>query len=339
MMWSNPRMLWILVAVVLAAVFLMRAAARRRHVASRFAQKHLLARLYRDHEPGRRVLLATVRVAAMSLVVIAVAGPRWGFRWEEVHRQGIDLLIAIDTSRSMLASDVKPNRLARAKLAILDLVKRLDGDRVGLVPFAGAAFLECPLTLDYAAFERALHSLDVGIIPRGGTSLARAIDVSLEAFDARQSKHQALLIITDGESHEGDVEEAAARANERGIKIYTVGIGTAEGELIPVQTNGTPSFMKDRSGNVVKTRLDEDTLKTIALATGGAYVRGLGPDLGLDQVFDEHIAQMEERQLSSSLEKRYEERFQIPLAAAAALLILELLIGEGRRAPVTQVEP
>jgi len=274
----------------------------------------------------------------MSLMVVAVAGPRWGFRWEEVHRQGIDLLIAIDTSRSMLASDVKPNRLARAKLAILDLVKRLDGDRVGLVPFAGAAFLECPLTLDYAAFERALHSLDVGIIPRGGTSLARAIDVSLEAFDARQSKHQALLIITDGESHEGDVEEAAARANERGIKIYTVGIGTAEGELIPLQANGTRGFLKDRSGNVVKTRLDEDTLKTIALATGGAYVRGLGPDLGLDQVFDEHISQMEERQLSTSLEKRYEQRFQIPLAAAVALLILELLIGEGRRRPPTPVE-
>lgn len=338
MLWSHPRMLWLLAAVALLSVLMVVSARKRQQTARGFAEEQLLVRLYRDREPRRRLLLAVLRLLVSVLVVVALAGPRWGFRWEEVHRQGIDLLIAIDTSRSMLATDVKPNRLARAKLAILDLVKRLDGDRVGLVPFAGAAFLECPLTLDYAAFERALHSLDVGIIPRGGTSLARAIEVSLDAFDARQSKHQALLIITDGESHEGDVEEAASRAGERGIKIYTVGIGTAEGELIPLQTNGTPSFLKDRDGNVVKTRLDEATLESIALATGGAYVRGLGADLGLDQVFDEHIAKMEKRDLSSSLEKRYEERFQIPLALAALALVVETLVGEGRRRYVAPVE-
>ena len=260
----------------------------------------------------------------------ALAGPKWGFHWQEVHREGIDLIVALDTSRSMLATDVKPNRLERAKLAIMDLVPLLQGDRIGLVAFAGTAFLECPLTLDYAAFEQSLRAVEVGIIPRGGTALARALDTSMDAFEARQGKYEAIILITDGENNEGDVKEAAKRAAELGIKMFTVGIGTAEGELLSLGKDG---FVKDRNGQVVKSRLDEDTLKNIALTTGGAYVQGLGPSLGLDQVFRDHIAKMERREVASTLERRYEERFQIPLALALLLLIAETLIAERRPAP------
>src|SRR5262249_20998477 len=160
------------------------------------------------------------------------------------------------------------------------------------------------------------------IIPRGGTAIARAIDTSLGAFEARQGKFEAIILITDGEDHEGDVKDMTQRAADLGVKIFTVGIGTAEGDLLPLEKGG---FVKDRSGQVVKSRLNEDTLKDIALATGGAYVQGLGPTLGLDQVFRDHIATMERRELASSLERRYEERFQIPLALALLLLVIEAL--------------
>ncbi|MGH7787500.1 MAG: vWA domain-containing protein [Candidatus Binatia bacterium] len=328
MIWRDPLYFTLLAAVLVLGGALVVLLRRRAALLRQFAEAALVARLTPDVD-GRYLTRRTiVRLAALSLIVVALAGPKWGFHWQEVRREGIDLIVALDTSRSMLATDVKPNRLERAKFAIMDLLPLLQGDRVGLVPFAGTAFLECPLTLDAAAFERSLRAVDVGIIPRGGTSLARAIDTSLEAFEARQGKYEALILITDGEDHEGDVKEAAARAAERGVKIFTVGIGTSEGELLPVGQ----SFVKDRSGQVVKSRLAEDPLKEIAEASGGAYVRGLGPSLGLDEVFRDHIATMERREVASALERRYEERFQIPLGLAFLLLLLEQLMPRRRAA-------
>jgi Ca-activated chloride channel family protein len=226
---------------------------------------------------------------------------------------------------------VAPNRLERAKLAVVDLLRRLDGDRVGLVAFAGSAFLECPLTLDYAAFERTLQALHAGIIPRGGTSLSQAIDAALRSFDARQGKYQVLVLITDGEDHEGKVDEAAERAAQAGVKIFTVGIGTPDGELLPAAEGS--GFLKDARGNVVKSRLDEATLARVAEKSSGAYVRGLGASLGLDEVFERHIAPMERRDVGSRLERRGEDRFQFPLAAALVLLVLEAAFPDRRRAP------
>ena len=331
MLWRTPTYLWLLAAVaVLGAVVWVRLR-QRAALLQTFAEAALVARLAPDVDRRRRWLRLTLRVAVLALLVIALAGPKWGFQWEEVRRQGIDLIVAIDTSRSMLASDVKPNRLERAKLAVLDLVQRLQGDRVGLVAFAGTAFLECPLTLDYAAFEGSLDAVHVGLIPRGGTALARAIDTSLDGFEARQGRHEVLILITDGEDNEGDYEAAAKRAADAGVKIYTVGIGTTEGELIPTGEKNAQGFVKDRSGQVVKSRLNEDALQKIALATGGAYVRGVGASLGLDEVFREHIAKIEKREVASTLERRYEDRFQIVLAAALLLLIAEALVGERRR--------
>jgi Ca-activated chloride channel family protein len=334
-LWSQPALLWLLALVLALGAVLLVAGRRRATDLAAFAEAGLVERLAPDVDRRRRGLRDALRLLALAALVIGLAGPQWGFHWEEVHREGIDLIVAVDTSRSMLAADVKPTRLERAKLAVQDLVDFLDGDRVGLVAFAGTAFLECPLTLDYAAFERSLRALQVGIIPRGGTALSRAVDASLDAFEAREGKHQAIILITDGEDHEGDVAEAAERAAERGVKIYTVGIGTAEGELIPVTEEGQRGYVKDRDGQVIKSRLDEETLQRIAATTGGAYVRGLGPALGLDEVFRDHIAKMERREVATSLERRYEKRFQIPLAIALVLLLVESLVGDRRRAAVT----
>jgi Ca-activated chloride channel family protein len=334
MEWRVPQALWLLGLVPLSGAFFAWAMRRRRLALERFAEARLLATLTPDLDQRRQYWRAALLLTALALLIVALAGPKWGFHWEEVRREGIDLVVALDTSRSMLAEDIKPNRLERAKLAVEDLLRQLQGDRVGLVAFAGSAFVQCPLTLDYGAFGESLRAIDVGIIPRGGTALAEAIDAGVAAFEGHESKYEALVLITDGESHEGDAKQAAQKAADQGIKIYTVGIGTSDGEIIPTNSNGQRGFLKDRHGNVVKSRLDDATLKQIATTTGGAYVHAQGADLGLDELYKEYISKMDRRELKSGMERRYEERFQLLLLAAIALLAVEPFLGERRRAAI-----
>lgn len=331
MLWRAPIWLWLLLLVPGLAAFLWWALRRRRMALRRFAEARLLPTLVPELDERRQRWRAVLVLVVVILLTVTLAGPRWGFQWQQVRREGVDIIVALDTSRSMLATDVKPNRLARAKLAIADLVRELQGDRIGLVVFAGTAFLQCPLTVDYGAFAESLRAVHVGIIPKGGTALAAAIDVALDAFEARQSKHEALVLITDGEDHEGDVAEAAKRAADRGVKIYTVGIGTTGGELIPAGEHDRDGFLKDRQGNVVKSRLDESTLQQIATDTGGAYVHGAGPDLGLALLYRDYIARMDKRELHTAMQRRYEDRFQWPLVVAFLILVLEPLVGDRRR--------
>lgn len=327
--WREGIDLFALLLVPALAGFLWWSRRRRQQALEQFVAAGLLAVVAPDVDTRRRTIRDALRTAGVLFLLIALAGPMWGFHWEEIKREGIDLIVALDTSRSMLSVDVKPNRLARAKLAVQDLLGRLKGDRIGLVAFAGTAFPQCPLTLDRTAFAQSLDAVEVGIIPRGGTSLSAAIDTSLDTFEGRQGKNQALVLITDGESNEGDVKASTQKAVERGVKIYTVGIGTAEGELIPNEDGG---YVKDRSGQVVKSRLDEETLKQIAVDTGGVYLHAAGPSMGLTELYDDYIAKMESRELASTLEKRYEQRFQIPLALAIACLLAEWLVGERKAA-------
>jgi Ca-activated chloride channel homolog len=332
-LWRNAIDLLALGLVPALALFLVWAGRRRARALAAFVAAALLSAVAPDVDPRRRTLRAALVVVAAALLVVAIAGPMWGFRWQEVKREGIDLIIALDTSRSMLATDVKPTRLGRAKLALQELLGELHGDRVGLVAFAGTAFVQCPLTLDYGAFVQSLDAVDVGLIPKGGTALAAAIDTALGAFEGRQGGQQALLLITDGEDHDGKVSEAAKRAAERGIKIYTVGFGTMDGELIPLESGG---FVKDRGGQVVKSRLDEKTLQEIATDTGGVYLHAAGASLGLGDLYRDQISGLEKRELASTLERRYEHRYQLPLGAAFLLLLVESLLGE-QRAPATGV--
>lgn len=327
MQWRASAALFALVLLPLLAAFFVWAFKRRERDLARFIETALQP-VVADFDPRRRRLRAFLLSAAVACLVLAIAGPMWGFHWQEVRSEGIDLVVAIDTSKSMLASDVTPNRLARAKLAVHDLTNELRGDRVALVAFAGTAFLQSPLTLDRAAFRESLDAIDIGIIPRGGTNLAAALETSLAAFEGRQGEHQAIVLITDGEALEGTAADAVKLAAERGVRIFTVGIGTAEGELIPMESGG---YLKDRQGQVVKSRLDEQGLQKIAIDTGGVYLHAGGTDFGLAELYREHIATMEKRELESRMEKRYEHRFQIPLLAALILLVAEALLAEQRR--------
>jgi len=323
-LWRDPWSFAGLVLVLALVAFLAWARRERARALATFVAATLHPMVTLDVDPRRRTLRAGLLVAVAALLVVALAGPMWGFRWEQVRREGIDLVIALDTSRSMLATDVKPDRLQRAKLAVRDLVQEARGDRLALVPFAGTAFLECPLTLDTGAFLQSLDAVEVGLIPRGGTALAAAIDESLAAFEGREASHQAVVLITDGEGHEGDLDAAIARAKERGVRIFTVGIGTTEGELIPGEGG---AFFKDRKGQVVKSRLDETTLERIAVDTGGVYLHAAGAGLGLPDLYRDHIAKLDKRELESTLERRFELRYQVPLGLAFLLLLLEPLIG------------
>ena len=325
--WRAQLALGALALVPAAGLFFAWAFRERDRALAAFIEVALLPTVVPDldrRRRRRRALLCTATVAALAL---ALAGPMWGFHWEEVRREGVDVVVALDTSKSMLATDVAPNRLARAKLAVEDLLAQLHGDRIGLVAFAGTAFVQCPLTLDRNAFRESLEAVEVGLIPRGGTNLTVAVDTGLDAFEGHQGSHQALVLITDGEDHEGRLAEATKRAADRGVKIFTVGIGTADGELIPTAESG---FLKDRKGQVVKSRLGEDTLKKLAIDTGGVYLHATGADLGLADLYRDHIATMEKRELASTLERRYEHRYQIPLGLALILLIVEALTGERR---------
>lgn len=332
MVWRTPQFLWFLMSVPVVVALFVWALRLRRRALEQFAESHLLPILIPDVDHRRQYWRAGLLAAALAFLIIAVAGPRWGFQWEEVRREGVDIVIALDTSRSMLATDVKPSRLERAKLALQELVQQLQGDRIGLVAFAGSAFIQCPLTLDYGAFLESLQATSVGIIPKGGTALDEAIRTGLAAFENHPSKHHALIIITDGEDHDGQVQVASQLAAEKGIKVYTIGVGTPEGELISLTIDGRPAFLKDRQGQVVKSRLDTETLQDIAITTGGAYVYDSSPSLGLDEVYTRYISQLEKRELTSTLERRYEDRFQLPLALGLILLVLEPFIRDQRRA-------
>jgi Ca-activated chloride channel family protein len=327
MVWRDGMALAALGLVPLVALFLAWALRERERALATFVEAALLPTVVPDLDRRRRRLRAGLATAAVAALALALGGPMWGFHWEEVRREGVDLVVALDTSKSMLATDVAPNRLARAKLAVQDLLAELGGDRIGLVAFAGSAFVQCPLTLDRDAFRESLDAVDVGLIPRGGTSLTAALDTGLEAFEGHQSNHQALVLITDGEDHEGTLEDAIKRAAERGVKVFTVGIGTPDGELIPAEGGG---FLKDRKGQVVKSRLGEDTLKKIAVDTGGVYLHAAGADLGLAGLYRDHVATMEKRELASTLERRYEHRYQIPLALALGLVVVEAMLGDRR---------
>jgi len=326
---DNLHLLWIVAAL---AFFYWWSFRQRLHALDRFAEKKLISGLSPSSDLKRQKIKCTMVFLAVLLMVFSFLRPQWGFHWQEVQRKGLDIMIAVDTSNSMLAEDVSPNRLERAKLAIKDFVGYLQGDRIGLIAFAGEAFLQCPLTVDYGGFLLAVDSLKPGIIPRGGTSISKAIKEAINSYQSGMKKHKALILITDGEDHEGDAEKAAREAEKEGIKIYCIGIGTPDGELISVtDEKGNKTFLKDNQGNVIKTRLDESTLQKIALATGGIYVRSGATAFGLDMIYKEKISKMEKREFESKLARQFVDRFQIFLLPAFILLLAEILISERRK--------
>src|SRR5450755_5030199 len=273
MTFGNPAWLWGLLALPVLAFFFARAEQRGAERLQQFVAPRLLPQLSGTVNRARRILRFALLLLVLALVIVSLARPRWGYAFDEVKRKGLDLILAVDVSRSMLSNDVQPNRLERVKLAAQDLVNELQGDRVGLIAFAGRAFIQAPLTIDYDAVIESINDLDTKTIPEGGTNISQAIARAVEIFGKSATGNRALIIFTDGEELSGDAVKSAKEAAETGVRIFTVGVGTSQGSLIPIAgEDGGTSFVKDGKGQVVKSKLDEKRLREIAQETGGIYL-------------------------------------------------------------------
>jgi Ca-activated chloride channel family protein len=322
-------LLWIIPAMV---IFFLYAFRTRDRLLALFCGKELVGELVPDIKKGRRRVKAFLSLLAMAFGIVALTQPQWGYHWEEIKRLGVDIIVAIDVSESMLAEDVKPSRLERAKREVFDLIEMLEGDRIGLIVFAGTSFVQCPLTLDYGACKMFLDYIDTDLIPVPGTALADAIRTATASFSKRERKSKALILITDGEDHEGEPIEAAKEAKQEGIKIFPIGVGRKEGVPIPLR-GGSGGFKKDRQGDMVITHLDETTLQKIALETGGSYVSSVTGDMDLDKIYKEGIKQrIEQKQLKSTRKRRWEQRFQWFILCALLFIGLEFFVSERKTA-------
>ena len=328
--------LWLLWLLPLVAAFFVFSHRRGVHLLRRFASQEMLGRLTSGRSSSRRTFKAVLLLVALGALVISLAEIKWGFRWEDVRRRGVDVVVALDVSDSMLVEDAQQSgglsRLERAKREIADLLRLMQGDRIALVAFAGTAFVECPLTLDYGAAELFLAAMDTDLIPVKGTSLGEAMAVSLDALATSAESSKAVILITDGEDHSGRALELADRAKAEGVRVFTIGIGRGEGSPIPAQRGG---FRRDEGGEIVLSRLDESTLQKIALATGGRYVRSVTGDVDLEKIYTQGIkATLEDRELESRRRQRWQERFQWTVGLALLCLMLEPLVSERRRRQV-----
>jgi Ca-activated chloride channel family protein len=333
MRFEHPNILWLLLVIppALLAFFWWAMRLRQKSLAQ-FIQARLLSALTVGISPARRKIRLGCLVLAVIFLVVALARPQRGFDLEKVEQRGLDVVVAIDTSKSMLAGDTAPNRLERARLAALDLMQQARADRLGLVAFAGDAFLECPLTIDDTAFRQSVEALDVNTIPQGGTAIASAINAARTAF--KEGDHyKVLVLLTDGEDNDTGALEAAQNAAKEGLKIFTIGIGTAEGTLLRItDANGNSDYIRDPAGNVVKSHLNETLLREIAGATGGFYLP-LRPNT-IDALYEKGIAPLPESETQERLVRRYHEQFHWPLALAALLLLAEMFLPERKKSTV-----
>jgi Ca-activated chloride channel family protein len=334
MTFANPHMLWLLLAIPPALLaFFWWARRTRQRLLTQFIQARLLPALTVGISASRQKIRVGCLVLAVVCLILALARPQWGFDWQEMKQHGLDIVVAIDTSKSMLAEDIAPNRLARAKLAALELMQRARTDRLGLVAFAGSAFLQCPLTIDDAAFRQSVEALNVNIIPQGGTAIAEAIGTALTAFNEGDN-HKVLVLFTDGEDHDSSPLEAAEKAAKAGMRIFTIGIGTAEGELLRIKdAHGGGDYIRDEQGNVVKSHLNERLLQQIAGATEGGFHLPLRGAKAIDTLYDQGLAKLPKSEYQEKFVRQYHDRYHWPLAVAIVLLLVEMLFPERKREP------
>jgi len=340
MTFGAPEWLWGLLLIPLLIAIFLQAERRGLKRLQQFVSARLLPQLAGTVNRRRRIIRFGLLLLGLALAIVSLAQPRWGYTFEDVKRKGLDLLIAVDTSRSMLSNDVQPNRLERVKLAIQDLVDELQGDRVGLIAFAGRSFLQAPLTIDYDAVIEAVNDLDTKTIPEGGTNISSAITLAMQSFGKSAMGNRALIIFTDGEELSGDAVKTAKTAADAGVRIFTVGVGTPQGSLIPITgDNGETSFVKDINGQVVKSKLDDKRLREVAEATGGFYVHLENGPRTMQQVQSEGLAKLQAAEMDVRLSRRPIERYEWPLGAALIALGLSILIPERKRVRVQASAP
>ena len=318
---AQPHMLYLLILVVVvagvgAATFYLR---RRR--LERFGQVETLRELMPEASPRRERYKAIMILLAMAFVVIALARPQMGSKLRKVSRQGVEMMLAVDVSNSMLAQDIEPSRLERTKYAINRLLENLGQDRVGLVAFAGEAFVQLPVTADYVTARNFVNQLSPDMIDKQGTAIGAALELAASSFSSGSEGARVIILITDGENRGDDALATAQAIAKKGIKIYAIGIGTPEGA--PISIDG--DFIRDKDGKLVVSKLDEQLLQKIALGSGGAYIRATGTSLGLSEIVTK-IRQMDKKRFATAEFEEYNEKFQYPLAAALLLLVAEIFI-------------
>ncbi|HVU08275.1 MAG TPA: VWA domain-containing protein [Verrucomicrobiae bacterium] len=334
MRFEHPHLLWLLLVIppALALFFWWREQSRQK-LLTQFIEARLLSSLTVGISSARRKARFAFLILAAAFLIVALARPQIGFDLQEVEQSGLDIVVAIDTSKSMLATDIAPNRLERAKLAALELMQDAKVDRLGLVAFAGDAFLECPLTIDNTAFQQSVQALNVNSIPQGGTALAAAINTALTAFK-ENGHYKTLVLFTDGEDNDEGALAAAQNAAKAGLKIFTVGIGTAAGDLIRItDANGNSDYVRDPDGNVVKSHLNEALLQQIASVTGGFYLPLRGADT-IDTLYSQGLEPLPKSVGKEKLIRRYHEQFHWPLGMAILLLLAEMFLPERKKSKV-----
>ncbi|MBI4535027.1 MAG: VWA domain-containing protein [Ignavibacteriae bacterium] len=328
---AHEEYLYLLLLIPVVIVLYWFLARARTSALSRFASVNILDRLAESASRVKRIVKFVFFVAAIVLLVVGLANPQIGTRMQEVKQEGVDLFIALDVSLSMKAEDLKPNRLEKAKLEIRNLIDRLTGDRIGLVVFAGEAYTQFPLTTDYSAAKLFLDVVDVDVVPNPGTSIGAAIERALDSFDFEEPSSKVIVIMTDGENTEGNAFDAAEDAAKKGLRLYTVGMGSPTGAPIPIYNSAGQQvdFKRDRGGSVVVTRLDEVSLEKIAAIGDGGYYRGTNTQDELDEIYNS-INALQKREFGVKQFTDFEDRFQYFVVAALLLLVIELLISEKR---------
>ena len=313
-------LLWTLVPLI---IFLIWANRKKYDLLVRFCGVNLFSKLvtlnFKDLQKSKAIFVTL----AFLFLLLALTRPQWGYQWEDYKQEGVDIIIALDVSRSMLAEDIKPNRLERAKRKISDLLYMLRGDRIGLVAFAGTSFVQCPLTLDYAAARIFLNAIDTDLIPVQGTALGEALRKSTKAFRTQENKSKAIILITDGEDQTGQAMKAAEDAKKAGVKIFTIGLGKEIGAPLPNPNMGS-GFLKNENGDVIITKLNESILQKISIMTGGSYVRSVTGDIDLKTIYLDQINQnLDKNKFKSERRKIWQERFQWFIFLAFLILVYE----------------
>lgn len=321
---AHPELLYLLIIIPLLIVFYVVMVNRKKKAIAEFGNPELLKSLMPLQSFKRGAWKFVMILVALFFVIVGVSGPQFGSKLQQVQKQGIELMVALDVSNSMMAQDIKPNRLEKAKMAIARMVEKLSNDKVGMVVFAGDAYVQLPITTDYSSAKLFLSNITTDAVPVQGTAIGAAIDLAAKSFTPQTETSKAIIVITDGENHQDDAVAAARRAHEQGITIHTIGMGLEQGAPIPVQ--GQPGqFMKDGTGNVVVSKLDEQTLQDIAKAGEGLYIRASNTEVGLNRLLDE-INRMEKTLLEEKVYSDYAEKYQYFLLAGLFFIFVEFMI-------------
>lgn len=318
---ANIEFLYLLLLVPVFVVLFELMVARRRKALAQFGSQSALRRLAPDMSIAKLRWKFWIFVVAVALVIVAVARPQAGSKLREVEREGVEIMVAIDVSNSMLASDFSPNRLERTKYAVSRVIEGLSEERIGVVVFAGDAYVQLPITSDYLTARNFVERISPTQVTKQGTAIGAAIDLATSAFSSDSEGSRVVVLVTDGENHEDDALAAAERAAEKGVQVYTIGIGTPEGAPINIGDD----FVRDDKGEIVVSKLDETTLQKIAATTGGVYIRATAASVGVQEIVDK-INRTEKSKFKTEIFEEYDEKFHIPLVAALVLLLVELVI-------------